>query len=119
MDYEAITYKEMKEVTSKIKILDDKLPNLDDLEVPESRFQMTEVEKAKQALTDEILNRRANFSPTEILELIKSRVSLFSIFKLHDDLELNDAKLNSELRITNAKLEFLYRTLDKKSKKKK
>lgn len=38
MDYEAITYKEMKEVTNKIKILDDKLPNLDDLEVSESKF---------------------------------------------------------------------------------
>ena len=80
---------------------------------------MTEVEKAKQALTEEILTKRASFSPTEILELVKSRVSLFSIFKLYDDLELNDAKLKSELQITNAKLEFLYRTLDKKSKKKK
>jgi hypothetical protein len=38
MDYEAITYEEMKEVTSKIKILDDKLPNLDDLEISESKF---------------------------------------------------------------------------------
>ena len=58
-------------------------------------------------------------TPTEIMELIKSRVSIFSIFKLHDDLELNDANLKSELKITNAKIEFLYRTLDKKSKKKK
>jgi hypothetical protein len=118
MDYSVVTYQEMRDLTIKIKVLDEKLPNLDDLEVPESKFQMTEVEKAKQALTDEILAKRARFSPIEILDLIKTRVSVFSIFKLHDDLELNDTKLKSELKITNAKLEFLYRTLDKKRKKK-
>jgi hypothetical protein len=119
LDYENLTYQEMSEITTKIKILDQKLPSLDDLEVSDSKYQLTEVEKAKQALTDEILSKRSSFTPMEILSLIKSRVSIFSIFKLHDDLELNNAKITSELQLTNSKLEFLYRTLDKKSKKKK
>jgi hypothetical protein len=55
----------------------------------------------------------------EILDLIKNRVSIFSIYKLHDDMEFNEARLRSELKITNAKLEFLFRSLEKKTKKKK
>jgi hypothetical protein len=94
------------------------LPNLDDLEVSGSKFNLSDVERSKKALTDDILTKRSNFTPLDILSLIKSRVSIFSIFKLHDDIEFNDAKMKSELKITNAKLEFLYRTLDKKSKKK-
>ena len=38
MDYECITYEKMKEISQKIKALDDKLPNLDDLEVSQSKF---------------------------------------------------------------------------------
>jgi hypothetical protein len=50
MNYETLTYEEMAEECRKIKILDSKLPSLDDLEMPKSKFQMTEVEKQKQQL---------------------------------------------------------------------
>lgn len=63
IDYENLTYKGLGEVSAEISILDQKLPNLDDLELPESKFQLSEVEKAKQALTEEILAKRSSFTP--------------------------------------------------------
>jgi hypothetical protein len=46
--------------------------------------------------------------------MIKHRVSIFGIFNLHDDLELKHTKLGAEIKTANAKLEFLYRQLDKR-----
>ena len=59
MDWSNLTYEEMRQMKSKIEILDQMLPNLDDLEISSSKFQLSEVEKAKQLQTEEILKRRA------------------------------------------------------------
>jgi len=100
-------------------ILDQMLPNLDDLEVNLSKFTMSEAEKAKQAEIDEIMKKRTELSIVDILDLVKRRVSIFGVYQLHDQMEMNDANLRSEIKISNAKLEFLYRSLDKKSSKSK
>ena len=58
-------------------------------------------------------------SVVDILDLVKKRVSIFGVYQLYDDLEMKDANLRSEIKISNAKLEFLYRTLDRRSHKSK
>jgi hypothetical protein len=64
------------------------------------------------------MKKRSELSMIDILDLVKRRVSIFGVYQLHDDLEMKDANLRSEIKISNAKLEFLYRTLDRKSTKK-
>jgi hypothetical protein len=47
IDWEKCTYEETLENTKKMEILDQMLPNLDDLEINLSKFTMSEAEKAK------------------------------------------------------------------------
>jgi hypothetical protein len=61
-----------------------------------------------------IVNSRSQMSMSDIVALIKSRVSIFGIYNLHDDLEMKHTKLGSDIKTANAKLEFLYRQLDKR-----
>jgi hypothetical protein len=65
------------------------------------------------------MKKRSELSVLDILDLVKRRVSIFGVYTLYDELEMKDANLRSEIKISNAKLEFLYRTLDRKSTKKK
>jgi hypothetical protein len=46
--------------------------------------------------------------------LIKERVSIFGIYKLHDEVHIQNSKLSAEIKVANSKLEYLYRQLDKK-----
>ena len=97
--------------------LDNMLPNLDDLESSIG----SKVDRKKTTVADETLQQRASMSIFDIIDLVKSRVSIFGIYKLHDDVEFQNARLSAEIKIANAKLEYLYRQLDKKrnsSKKK-
>jgi len=55
----------------------------------------------------------------EIIDMVKTRVSIFGIYNLHDDIETTNAKISADLKVANAKLEFLYRQLDKRSRTRK
>ena len=97
--------------------LDNMLPNLDDLE----QSIGARVDPKKVTPADEILNQRANMDIFEIIDLVKDRVSIFGIYKLHDEVHIQNSKLGAEIKLANSKLEYLYRQLDKKrnsSKKK-
>lgn len=61
-----------------------------------------------------IVNARASMTMSDIVSLVKERVSIFGIYNLHDDLEIKHTKLGSDIKTANAKLEFLYRQLDKR-----
>ena len=61
-----------------------------------------------------IVNARASMTMSDIVSLVKERVSVFGIYNLHDDLEIKHTKLGSDIKTANAKLEFLYRQLDKR-----
>lgn len=118
IEWDKLTYEETISQTKKMETLDSLLPNLDDLEINLSKFTMNEAEKAKQQEIETIMQRRTQLSVIDILDLVKKRVSIFGVYQLYDDLEMKDANLRSEIKISNAKLEFLYRTLDRKSHKK-
>lgn len=45
----------------------------------------------------------------DILDLIKERVSIFGIYKLHDEVHIKNSKLSAEIKLANSKLEYLYR----------
>ena len=44
-----------------------------------------------------VINKRADFSIGKISDLIRNRLSLFKLFMLYDEVELNNAKLKAEL----------------------
>lgn len=117
IDFSNHTYDQITKVTQEMADLDNMLPNLDDLESSIG----SKVDRKKTTVADETLQQRASMSIFDIIDLVKSRVSIFGIYKLHDDVEFQNARLSAEIKIANAKLEYLYRQLDKKrnsSKKK-
>jgi hypothetical protein len=61
-----------------------------------------------------IVEKRSKLDFADIVSMVKHRVSIFGIFNLHDDLEMQHTKLGAEIKTANAKLEFLYRQLDKR-----
>lgn len=97
-------------IVKKMGDLDNMLPNLDDLE----QSIGAKVDPKKVTPADEILNKRANMDIFEIIDLIKDRVSIFGIYKLHDEVHIENSKLGAEIKLANSKLEYLYRQLDKK-----
>ena len=117
IDFTDYTYEQVSETKNKMQVLDGMLPNLDELEV--STSHKNEHEKLKQTNLDKILEERARFSLTEIVALIKQRVSIYGVYNLHDEVALNNSQLQAQIDLSNTKLEFLYRLLDKKRKGKK
>ena len=97
-------------IVKKMGDLDNMLPNLDDLE----QSIGARVDPKKVTPADEILNKRANMDIFEIIDLIKDRGSIFGIYKLHDEVHIENSKLGAEIKLANSKLEYLYRQLDKK-----
>lgn len=67
-------------------------------------------------ITD-IVNLRAQMSLDKIGLMIKKRLSLFSLFMLQDNFELNTVKMKAEMHIQNEKLEFLFKTLAERSER--
>lgn len=65
----------------------------------------------------EIVNLRAQMSLDKIGIMIKKRLSLFSLFMLQDNFELNTVKMKAEMHIQNEKLEFLFKTLAERSER--
>jgi len=61
-----------------------------------------------------IVQKRSQLDLGDIVAMVKHRVSIFGIYNLHDDLEMKHTKLGAEIKTANAKLEFLYRQLDKR-----
>ena len=95
-------------------ILDQKLPNIDDIEVQYSKFEQSEAEKARNAEIDQIIAKRCKMDLHTIIEQVKRRVSVYGLYNLFDEIEMNDTQLRSEIKIQNAKLEFLYQALAKR-----
>ena len=118
-DFAAMTYEQTSEALRKMKVLDDKLPNIDDIEIEYSKFEQNAGLKARNADIDAIIEKRAQLSVSDVIALVKERVSIFGVYKLHDELQMQDLKLQSEVRIQNAKLEFLYQSLAKRISKRK
>lgn len=100
-----------------MQVLDAMLPNLEELEV--STSHKNEHEKVKQSNMDKILEERTKFSLNEIIEMVKERVSVFGVYNLYDEVHINNSMLQAQIDLSNTKLEFLYRLLDKKRKGKK
>lgn len=100
-------------------ILDTKLPNIDDVEdmLSAIRFQQPAAQKLMDAKIQKIVDQRAAFSMDRIGTLIKKRLSLYSLFMLQDEFELNTVKMKAEMHIQNEKLEFLFKTLAERSER--
>ena len=88
-------------IVKKMSDLDNMLPNLDDLE----QSIGAKVDPKKVTPADEILNKRANMDIFEIIDLVKDRVSIFGIYKLHDEVHIENSKLGAEIKLANSKLE--------------
>lgn len=90
IDFDSLTYEQTTQTLAKMKILDQKLPNIDDIEVQFSKFEMSEAEKARSAEIDAIIERRCQMSFSDILSQIRDRVSFFGVYNLYDEIEMND-----------------------------
>ena len=66
IDFDNLTYVQMTQNLGKMKILDQKLPNIDDIEIQFSKFEMSEAEKARSAEIDAIIEKRCKMSFSEI-----------------------------------------------------
>jgi len=93
--------------------LDERLPDIEDVEnmLAAAKFQQPAAQKLMDREVDEVVSKRAKFTLGKIAELIQSRLSLFGLFMLYDEVELSTIGLKAELHLQNEKLEFLFRTL--------
>lgn len=66
---------------------------------------------------NDIIQQRAELPLAEIGQLIKKRLSLYSLFMLQDNFELTTLKMKAEMHIQNEKLEFLFKTLAERSER--
>lgn len=66
---------------------------------------------------DRVVYERSTFSLGRIAELMKDRMSLYGLYALHDEVELNAVKMRAEMHIQNEKLEFLFKTLAERSER--
>ena len=117
VDFTDHTYEQVSEVKNKMQVLDAMLPNLEELEV--STSHKNEHDKVKQTNMDKILEERTKFTLNEIVQMVKERVSVFGVYNLYDEVDINNQMLQAQIDLSNTKLEFLYRLLDKKRKGKK
>lgn len=108
-DLTGSTYSQITETCEKMADLDEMLPNLDDLEVSDSKFSAKDMERHLHEKVNGIIESRATLSLGEIIDMVKKRVSIFGIYNLHDELETTNARISADLNVANAKLEFLYR----------
>lgn len=115
-DWETMQFVDIEKYHMKMEGLDQKLPDIEDVEnmLGALRFQQPEAQKMMEDKIDEVINKRAQFTLGKITELIQNRLSLFKLFMLYDDVELNHVKLKSELYVQNEKLEFLFKTLSER-----
>merc|ERR1711924_497924 len=66
---------------------------------------------------DRVIHERFNYSLGKIAGLMKDRLSLYGLYALHDEVELNSVKMRSEMHTQNEKLEFLFKTLAERSER--
>ena len=74
------------------------------------------MEKHQEDKINAIIETRSRLTLGEIIDSVKKRVSIFGIYNLHDEIETTNARLSADLKVANAKLEFLYRQLDKRTR---
>lgn len=119
MKVDDFTYEQVKDATEKMAALDEMLPNLDDLEANNQKSFLKDMAKHQEAKVNAIISKRASTSLTEIIGMIKSRVSIFGMYNIHDEMETTNAKFAAELNVSNAKLELLFRQLNTRRTRKK
>lgn len=91
MDLTDSSYDQIKETCEKMAALDEMLPNLDDLEVSDSRLSAKDMEAHQQEKLNSIIESRATLSASEIIDMVKKRVSIFGIYNLYDEIETTNA----------------------------
>lgn len=70
-----------------MEVRDQSLPDLDDLEQGNDKL-ISEADKNRGADRVARMEARACFTAHDVLKLVKERVSIFSIFNLHDEMEM-------------------------------
>ena len=71
------------------------LSSLDEIDLIKGKN--TEVEKARNADIEALLDKRSKLTIGEITNMVLDRASVFGLYKLHDDLEESEVKLRAEL----------------------
>ena len=118
-DIKNMSFNDIKHLHGQMAILDGKLPNIEDVEdmLSAVRFEQPAMQKLMDAKINKIIEQRASLTPAKIGTLIKKRLSLYSLFMLQDNFELNTVKMKAEMHIQNEKLEFLFKTLAERSER--
>jgi len=118
-NYDAMNFREIEMNYKDMEILDQKLPDIDDVEdmLSAVRFQQPAAQKQMNKRINRVINERTYLSLGNIAQRMKDRLSFFGLFMLHDEVELNTAKMKSEMYIQNEKLEFLFKTLAERSER--
>lgn len=73
------------------------------------------VDKTEQkinAILTEIIEKRSRMTFGEIITKIKEKVSIFGIYNLYDEFELQQAELNEDVKLQHHKIEFLERIIE-------
>ena len=73
------------------------------------------VDKTEQkinAILTEIIEKRSKMTFGEIITKIKEKVSIFGIYNLYDEFELQQAELNEDVKLQHHKIEFLERIIE-------
>ena len=99
--------------------LDQKMPNIEDVEdmLSAVKFEQPAAQRLMDSKINDIVQNRAQMSIEKIGSLVKKRLSLYSLFMLQDNFELNTVKMKAEMHIQNEKLEFLFKTLAERTER--
>lgn len=119
VDLKTKSFNEIKNLAKQMHTLDAKLPNIDDVEDQLSavRFEQPAMQRLMDSKINDIVLQRSELRLADIVQLIKKRLSLYSLFMLQDNFELNTIKMKAEMYIQNEKLEFLFKTLAERSER--
>lgn len=119
VDLKTKSFNEIKNLAKQMHTLDAKLPNIDDVEDQLSavRFEQPAMQRLMDSKINDIVLQRSELRLADIGQLIKKRLSLYSLFMLQDNFELNTIKMKAEMYIQNEKLEFLFKTLAERSER--
>jgi len=88
LDLSTQTFDQIEELHHKMKKLDKKLPDIADLEsmISTVRFQQPLAQKIMDEQIEKVINDRADFSLSQVSELVRKRLSLVSIYQMYDDI---------------------------------
>ena len=111
MDLEQCSHSDLMSNYQRMQILNQKLPNIEDIQDAFKKFEVSEAEQARINEREAVIEKRCEWSYADIVSQIKDRVSYYGIFNIHDEIEMNAAYIRGEIKIQNGKVEFLYQAL--------